>query len=184
MAFARILVVEDEPMLLALLGRILGRLGAEVILVETVEAGLAALETGVDLVITDVHLGARSGVELARAAALRHPAPPVVAISGQALASDGLELGKAGVAAFVAKPFTQEDILEVVEGLQARRHVELDAVVRRAVGDWPMPDVIDSVRRSMVFEALARAQGNKAQAALLLGVSRQNLQNILSRGKV
>jgi transcriptional regulator with PAS, ATPase and Fis domain len=40
------------------------------------------------------------------------------------------------------------------------------------------------VRRSMVFEALARSHGNKSQAAGLLGVSRQNLQKILSRGKV
>jgi DNA-binding NtrC family response regulator len=145
---------------------------------------LVCLEDGVDLVITDIRLGAGSGVEVARAAASRHPAPPVIAISGYAEAGDGLALGKAGVAAFIAKPFTSEDILDVVEGLQAPRNFELDAVVRRVVGEWPMPDVLDAVRRSMVFEALARSQGNKAQAALLLGISRQHLQNILSRGTV
>lgn len=184
MAFGRILVVEDDPQLRGVLARILARSGAELVLAATVEAGLAALETGVDLVITDVQLGARSGVEIARAAAARNPPPPVIAMSGLAEASDGVELGRAGVAAFVAKPFTVEDMLELVEGLQAPRHVELDGVVRRAVGDWPMPAVIVAVRRSMVFEALARTQGNKAQAALLLGVSRQNLQNILARGQV
>jgi DNA-binding NtrC family response regulator len=57
-------------------------------------------------------------------------------------------------------------------------------VVRRVVGDWAMPGVLDAVRRAMVFEALARAHGNEAQAAQMLGISRQNLQNILSRGKV
>lgn len=182
--FSRILVVDDEPALLGVLRRILSGVGAEVVLVETVEEALAALDTGVDLVITDLNIGTRSGIDIARAAASCRPPPQVIAISGGARAVDGLELGKAGVAAFVAKPFTRAEILEVVQGLQAPKLEALDAVVRRAVGDWPMPEVIDAVRRSMVFEALARTHGNKAQAAALLGVSRQNLQNILSRGKL
>jgi two-component system, response regulator RegA len=185
MAFARILVVDDEPAIRSLLQRILVKLGCEVLLASSVAEALAALDRNVDLVITDVKLGETgSGVEIARAAASRHPAPPVIAISGYAEASEGLALGKAGVTAFVAKPFTPEDILDVVEGLQAPKDFELDAVVRRVVGDWPMPDVLDAVRRSMVFEALARTGGNKAQAAQLLGISRQNLQHILSRGQV
>ncbi len=184
MAFSRILIVDDEPLLRAMMRRILGKTGATIIEVSTVADALAELQAGVDLVITDVKLGRESGVDVARAAASQHPAPPVIAVSGFAEASDGLALGKAGVAAFVAKPFTPEDLLDVVEGMQAPRHFELDAVVRRVVGDWAMPDVLDAVRRSMVFEALARTHGNKAQAAQLLGISRQNLQNILSRGQV
>jgi len=183
--FKKILVVDDEPLVRKLLGRILARLGSDLVLAETVQEAIAALETGVDLVITDVKLGGSgSGVDVARAASRLHPAPPVIAISGFAEAAEGLALGRAGVAAFIAKPFTAEDILEVVEGLQAPRDLEVDAVVRRVVGTWDMPDVLDAVRRSMVFEALARTQGNKAQAAALLGISRQNLQKILARGRV
>lgn len=184
MGFARILVVDDEPLVRSTIRRILERTGATVVDVGTVAEALTVLQEGVDLVITDVKLDDESGVDVARAAASQHPAPPVIAVSGFAEASDGLALGKAGVAAFVAKPFSAEDLLDVVEGLQAPRHFELDAVVRRVVGDWAMPDVLDAVRRAMVFEALARTHGNKAQAAQLLGISRQNLQNILSRGKV
>lgn len=184
MVFRKILVVDDEPSLRTVLKIILTPLGAEVVAVGTVEEALAELDHGIDLVITDIRLGPGSGIDVARAAASRHPAPPVIAVSGYGGAGDGLELGKAGVAAFIAKPFTSEDILEVVEGLQAPHDFELDAVVRRVVGTWPMPDVLDAVRRSMVFEALARSSGNKAQAAVLLGISRQHLQNILSRGTV
>jgi transcriptional regulator with PAS, ATPase and Fis domain len=46
-----------------------------------------------------------------------------------------------------------------------------------------MPDVLDAVRKSMVLEALARSGGNKAQAAQILGISRQHLQKILARGR-
>lgn len=181
--FQKILVVDDEPSLRNVLKNLLGSVCDEVIAVGTVAEALVCLQDGVDLVITDVRLGQGSGIDVARAAASRHPAPPVIAISGYADSSDGLELGKAGVAAFVAKPFTTDDILEIVEGLQAPRNFELDAVVRRVVGEWPMPDVLDHARRSMVLEALARTQGNKVQAAALLGISRQHLQLILSRGK-
>ncbi len=181
--FSRVLVVDDEPLIHGVLRRILASIAGEVVAVGSVEDALSALETGFDLVITDVMLGDRNGVEVALAAAGQRPPPPVIAISSF---SDGdhVALTQAGIAAFVPKPFTKSDILEVVEGIQAPRNVELDQMVRRFVGDWGMPDVLDAVRRSMVFEALRRTQGNKSQAAALLGVSRQNLQNILSRGKV
>jgi DNA-binding NtrC family response regulator len=184
MGFSRILVVDDEPVILRSVSRVIDGSGPTVVTAGTVEEAIAALEDGVDLVITDLRLGERSGVEVAQAAAARHPAPIVIAMSGGADAADGLALGKAGVAAFLAKPFSPEDLLDLLAGLQTPGPQELDAVVRRVVGDWPMPDVLDSVRRSMVFEALARTQGNKAHAAQLLGISRQNLQHILSRGKV
>lgn len=185
MAFRKILVVEDEPLMRASLVRMLASLQVEIIAVGTVaEARRALTDGGVDLVITDVSLAdGESGVEVARAAAGLRPAPPVIAVSGYAEASDGLALGKAGVAAFLAKPFTPTELLELVEGLSAPSPLEIDVVVRRVVGDWALPDVLDAVRRSMVFEALARTHGNKAQAAGLLGISRQRLQNILSRDK-
>lgn len=184
MAFRKILVVDDDPLVRTSLLRMLEGLTAERIAVGTVAEAKVALETGVDLVITDVSLAnGESGVDVARAAAGMRPAPRVIAVSGYAEASDGLELGKAGVAAFLAKPFKPHELLEVVEGLEAPSPLELDVVVRRVVGDWALPDVLDAVRRSMVFEALSRTHGNKAQAASLLGISRQRLQNILSRDK-
>lgn len=184
MPFKKILVVDDEPLVRKLLERILTRTGAEIVSVDSASQAIEALPS-VDLVITDVMLGTTgSGVDVARAAANLRPSPPVVAISGYAEAADGLALGRAGVAAFIAKPFSAEDILEVVEGLEVPRDPELDGVARRMVGTQDMPDVLDAVRRSMVFEALARTHGNKAQAAALLGISRQNLQKILARGRV
>ena len=184
-SFAKILIVDDEAPVRRVLERMLKGRCEAVVQAASVAEALAALEAGgIDLVITDIRLGGESGVDVARAAAMRHPAPPVVAMSGQADPSDGLELGKAGVTAFVAKPFTVEEMLGVVEGLRTPRSFELDAVVRRVVGAWPMPEVLDAVRRAMVYEALAKTAGNKAQAAQLLGISRQHLQKILARGRV
>lgn len=186
MAFDRILIVDDEPAIGRTITRLLEGLCKDMRVAHDRAAAHAALEQGVDLVITDVRLGedTQGGIEVARAAAALRPPPVIVAMSGAALPADGVALGRAGVSAFLPKPFTREELLEVFEGLSAPTNVELDLVVRRIVGDWAMPDVLDAVRRTMVFEALARTQGNKAQAAQLLGISRQNLQNILTRGRV
>ncbi len=185
MPYAKILIVDDEAPIRRVVERALAQLGAAILHAATVEEALQALDGGgVDLVITDIRLGNGSGVDVARAAAKLHPAPHVIAMSGACDPNDGLELGKAGVTAFVPKPFTPAEILAAIETVGAPRSFELDAVVHRAVGTWPMPDVLDAVRRAMVFEALARSGGNKAQAAQLLGISRQHLQKILSRGKV
>jgi DNA-binding NtrC family response regulator len=139
---------------------------------------------GVDLLITDIRLGdGASGVALAESASALTPAPPVVAMTGQADATEGLALGRAGVGVLLLKPFGREQLMSAIEEVQ-RSPPTFASVVQRAVGRIPMPEMLHSVRRTMVLEALARTGGNRARAATLLGISRQNLQKILSRGQL
>ena len=183
MFFPIILIVDDELPLRVALERILRDHCERVIQAATVAEAVLSLRERVDLVFTDLRLKSESGIEVARAAAMQHPAPPVVAMSGQADVADGVALGRAGVAAFIEKPFTAAQIVALLEDLQSPQHFELDVVISRVVGTRNMLDVLDTIRRSMVLEALARTEGNKAQAAQLLGISRQHLQKILSRGR-
>lgn len=183
--FGRVLAVDDDPHVLRLLARMLARFAGEVVSASTCDEGLSVLrDGGVDLLVIDVHLGERNGVELARAAATLHPVPPVVAVTGAASPEDGLMLGRAGVAQLLQKPFTIEHLRDALAQLEPPRPVELEAVIRRSVGVRPMPEVLDAVRRSMVNEALARTQHTKSHAASLLGISRQHLSKIIERGKV
>lgn len=181
--FPIILIVDDEPPVRRVLERLLRSRCERVLQAGNVAEAVEALKEKVDLVITDLRLGSESGIDVAVAAAKQHPAPPVVAMSGAADAADGVALGKVGVTAFLAKPFVASQVTEVLELLTAPEQVELDSVVSRVVGTRNMPDVLDTIRRSMVLEALARTEGNKAQAAQLLGISRQHLQKILARGR-
>ncbi len=184
MSVTRILVVDDEPLILRAMTRSLRSLDGEVVCVETLDEGLKALASArFDLIITDIGLGEDSGLDVARAAARMHPTPTVIAMSGQCGPAEGLELGKAGVAAFIQKPFAPATLMDVIDGLQPPLDMELDVIVARTVGVRPMPDTLDAVRRSMVKESLAQTGGNKAQAAGLLGISRQHLQKILERGQ-
>ncbi len=180
-AIRKVLLVEDDALVRKTMRAVLERAGYTVAIAESVEAAESALTEEIDLVVTDVNLPDGSGVGVAEAAARRHPAPPVIAMSGNAQQSDVLALGRVGVRTLLNKPFRPKALLEAIDQLAPPSFVELDAVVRRMVGEHPMQEVVAAVRRGMVQEALALTAGNKAQAASLLGISRQNLQNILTR---
>ena len=183
--FGRVLAVDDDPHVLRVLARMLRRFARETLTAASCDEGLEKLNGGgIDLLVVDVHLGERHGVELARAAAHLHPAPAVVAVTGAASPEDGLHLGRAGVATLLEKPFTLEHLRSALAQLEPPQPVELEAVIRRLVGVRPMPEVLDTVRRSMVREALARSGETKSHAAGMLGISRQHLSKIIERGKV
>jgi putative two-component system response regulator len=105
---ARVLIVEDDPRLREALEAQLESLGLWVTTADSAEAALEALEQApVDLILTDVHMGAMSGVELcARVKAdSRFQLTPVIILT----AVSDLDARVAGLAAgaddFFPKPF-------------------------------------------------------------------------------
>src|SRR5260370_10240476 len=93
-----ILVVEDEPHIREVLSGLLGALGYRLLMAASAEQALDALNVvSPDLVLTDVHLGAMSGIELcARLKAdPRYELMPVVILT----AVGDLEARVAGLAA-------------------------------------------------------------------------------------
>lgn len=117
----RILVADDEPALRRVLQRLLEQEGY---VVETVEDGEEALArllnpslTPVDLLLLDVHMPRRSGVDVLRA--LREKASPVKALVLSARVRDGdvVKLLGEGAADFVAKPFSIHTLLARVARL-------------------------------------------------------------------
>lgn len=113
----RILIVEDQPKVRRLAGRILSRLGYDVLQSGTAADALDILagSADVDLLFTDVVLpGGMSGVELADAALRRRPGLKVLYTSGYApdrvLEKDHVDQG----ALLVRKPFQTEDLARIV----------------------------------------------------------------------
>ncbi|WP_224240654.1 response regulator [Hyalangium gracile] len=117
----RILVADDEPALRRVLQRLLE---AEGYVVETVEDGEEALArllnpslTPVDLVLLDVHMPRRSGIEVLRA--LREASSPVrsLVLSARIRDEDVMKLYTEGAVDFVAKPFSIHTLLARVTRL-------------------------------------------------------------------
>jgi len=101
-----ILVVEDEPHIRDLLSGLLGALGYRLLMAASAEQALDALNVvSPDLVLTDVHLGAMSGIELCAQlkADPRYELMPVVILT----AVGDLEARVAGLAAGADDFFTK-----------------------------------------------------------------------------
>jgi len=123
---ARVLLVDDEPMVLSFLHELLDGQGYRVELARDGAEALALLrERGqeFDLVITDQTMPHLSGVGLAKAARQLRPSLPVVLCTGY---SDAVDIGSArrlGVQRFLRKPVETDTMLRVVAELVERRAV-------------------------------------------------------------
>jgi DNA-binding NtrC family response regulator len=106
-----VLVVEDEPMIRAIIAESLFEAGLRVLEAETADEALAILDSGspVSSMITDVRMpGSMDGLDLAQLVASRWKNISLLVISGHASVNDPRMPAKA---AFLAKPFTQDSLL-------------------------------------------------------------------------
>ena len=106
-----LLIVDDEPNLLDLLRRYLGRLGYEVVTCGNPQDALALFQAAPDrfsLAITDLSLPSLNGEELIDRMRLIRPGLPAIITSGYAYQP------RAGVG-FLQKPFLPKMLAEAVE---------------------------------------------------------------------
>jgi DNA-binding NtrC family response regulator len=119
----RVLVVEDEEGVRAVVTRALSEAGYRVLEADSGEAALELLARdadGIDLLLTDIVLKGINGKELATKVLELLPDVPVIYISGY---TDG-EIARRGLlgpeAAFLQKPFSPDAIVRAVaENLRA-----------------------------------------------------------------
>lgn len=110
---SKILVVEDQPLLLLDLIDQLAGLGLETLAAGSARTAARLLNSGVDALVTDIELGeGPDGLCLARLAAEARPGLPIVVVSGgvRPRASD-LPAG----AIFIPKPYRVGDIVTALD---------------------------------------------------------------------
>jgi CheY-like chemotaxis protein len=119
----QILVIDDEPSIRFLLGKMLEREGYAVITAADGEEGMKLFqESPFDLVITDIIMPEKEGIEIIMEIKNEHPDIPVIAISGGGFNSPGsyLDIARAaGAAAVLEKPVEKEILLSQVQNLLA-----------------------------------------------------------------
>jgi len=115
---ATILVIDDEPRMLRVIGEILRGAGHTVVDAGSGDAGVREIgRQKIDLVITDIIMPDKEGIETIGEIKQDHPEMPIVAISGGSLKGAGSYLETAaalGASATLAKPFHGFELLEVV----------------------------------------------------------------------
>lgn len=114
----RILIVDDEIDCLEMLDRFVRALGHDVWWAVGVAQALS-VASGVEAVITDLHLTAGDGVRLARMLQLMRPGMPILFCTGSApddtLVHEATKLGKV-----LYKPFRLAELEREIEDLEAR----------------------------------------------------------------
>lgn len=118
----RVLVVDDEPVILQILRAVLAEEPWDCIFAGSGREGLAALEAGgVDCLLTDKNMPDLSGLELARVA--RAQGAEVLVMTGYASVETAVRAVELGVFDYIVKPF--EDIFavrrKVGQALERRR---------------------------------------------------------------
>jgi len=118
-ACERVLVIDDEKILLTMYRDMLTLLGCTVISTSSPKEALAILaeDQTIDLLCTDYDMPEMNGIELAKACHRIRPNLPVLLSSGLSINLDPEELRRAGIKAILAKPLTLKELQKALLGL-------------------------------------------------------------------
>jgi CheY-like chemotaxis protein/glycine cleavage system H lipoate-binding protein len=129
----RVLVVDDEEVVLASVERLLGR---DHMTVEKVPSGAAALERlrsrRFDVVITDLMMPRMDGLELLRRIRADGHNTPTILITGYATVGNAMKALKAGAVEYLPKPFTRSELRGAIHRSIRRRSLPLGGPSRES----------------------------------------------------
>jgi CheY-like chemotaxis protein len=120
---ASILVIEDEPETRRMLKETLAGAGYEVTTAADGHEGTASFRASPpDLVVTDIYMPNKDGLEVIMELRARFPKTRIIAISGQVTTKNMLPVANTlGATRALPKPFTPGELLQAVEEvLQAK----------------------------------------------------------------
>jgi CheY-like chemotaxis protein len=120
---ASILVIDDDPAVLATIRLLLARHAHDVVVADDGRKGLALLQDGAfDLLIVDIFMPTMDGLETMTLVHRHRPEIPIIVMSGHEVRSESehapnfLRMAtKLGAVSSIQKPFRPGDLLAVVE---------------------------------------------------------------------
>lgn len=116
-----VLIVDDEKLIRELLGDTLEALGYKTTTAESYDKAVGILKSeAIDVVVTDIIMPGKSGVDLTRYVKNKYPQIPVLVISGKGIPESSIF--QAGADGFLAKPFR----IGVVEDMIVRTLLKYD----------------------------------------------------------
>ena len=131
---ARLLLVDDDPGLLKLLGM---RLVSEGYSVVTAESGPEALRVlgreKVDLVISDLRMDEMDGLQLFREIQKGQPGMPVIILTAHGSIPDAVAATQQGVFSFLTKPVDKDALYKAIDEALEQRSPATDEAWRQAI---------------------------------------------------
>ena len=129
---ASILVVDDSEAVCKALRDVLTTSGYAVRTAPSGERAMQIMETAqMDLIITDLKMSGMSGIQLLKKVKEKHPSLPVVILTGFGDMDSVIEAMRSGVADYLKKPFSINEVLQVTER-ELKRSQQIQAVATAA----------------------------------------------------
>jgi DNA-binding NtrC family response regulator len=153
-----VLIIDDEPVLQDVLGSLLRGDGFDCQQATTAEDGMRLLrEEDIDVVLLDLMLPDRTGLEVLPDIKAYDPHLPVVVITAYSSVESAIEAMRGGAFHYVPKPFKNEEVLHLVHRAAERRALLVENLQLRSRLDG-MGEIVGTSRRiEEVFELMRRA---------------------------
>ncbi|HOC43881.1 MAG TPA: sigma-54 dependent transcriptional regulator [Thermoanaerobaculales bacterium] len=165
----RILVAEDDAEMLELLARVLREEGYRVLTAGDGHQALARIEEGdFDLVLSDVRMPGPDGMEVLRRAMASRLHQPVILMTAFGSISSAVEAMRAGAFHYLTKPFSLDELLEIVNG--AATQIRQLRAIHAEGGDAAFPIVFRSPAMARLL-AMAGEVAPSTASALITGAS-------------
>lgn len=173
---ARILIADDDATMSSFCARALSAAGHSVVTVAEAEAAIAALQTQgpFDLLLADIKMPGRSGLELAQIAREIDPAVAVVIMTGHSTIDTLQASVRRGVADYLTKPFELDELrLAVEQALHKRDLLQQSLRLRTLEELLHSSEAINAIldRNQLAMEIIAHARAHAPAEAGFLFVA-------------
>jgi len=171
----RILIVDDDDLVARAVARMAQHFGHETATAASVDEAIARMaERPFDVVLTDLVMGERGGLDLLRHVQQENAEIPVVVITGQATIDSAMEAIKGGAYDYLAKPVVQLDMLGALLRRAIEKKIMADEVrqLKREIGArYNLVDIAgNSPQMIEVYKTVARVATGRT-SVLILGES-------------
>jgi len=121
----RVLVIDDEKGMRDFLSIMLKREGYSVVVSQSADKASEVVAKGeFDLVITDISMPGKSGIDILKQTKAASPETPVIMITAYASTESAIEALKLGAYDYIIKPFDVEEMKKVVGNALEKRRLE------------------------------------------------------------
>ena len=161
-----ILIVEDDAVMRRSLSRLLKKEHYTIDEAEDGNAGFTmARETVYDLVITDLKMPGKDGIELLRSVKAVHPQTMIIVITAYATIDTAIQAIKEGAEDYIPKPFNLEQIRLVIRRVLEKKNLLAENMYLRKElqGKYRFENIIGkSPAMLRVFDMIAKVADSKA----------------------
>src|SRR5690348_3505648 len=156
----RVLVVEDHEVERRAISQILKSEGYTVFGAESADKALGYMDENIDVVLSDLHMGDVSGIDLLHLWKKRRPETQFILLTGHAAINSAVEAIKAGAYDYLTKPINSDELILLIKrALEAvSKDKEIDNLRRRLDQKFGLDQIVgQSKQMKEVFAKIQRA---------------------------